>query len=227
MPADMAAISFGPNIIIGSFALIANVSLCTSQANTVFNTQPNREQSSIGLGYPCDQKCKKLSETTIAFSNVKLLPRPSRHEDIRSAWVHSEPWRMHAGAPRHCRKNAGELPRTAPASDLPHRHAMANAECHARGADRQAQSRGGSHSTYPSVGGGARSIASSSCEHRCCESCDSRARCDDRSAAPSTGRSPSCVQSRSRSPAPSRARPCSERTTRAWIHATRRRSDAF
>ena len=162
------------------------------------------------MGYPCEIKCKKLSETTIAFSNVKLLPRPTRHEDIQSAWVHPEPWRMHAGAPRHCRKNAGELPRTAPASDLPHRHAMANAECHTRGADRQAQSRGGSHSTYPSVGGGARSIASSSCEHRCCESCDSRARCDDRSAAPSTGRSPSCVQSRSRSPAPSRARPCSE-----------------
>ena len=32
--ADMAAISFGPNVIIGSFALIANVSLCTSQHAT-------------------------------------------------------------------------------------------------------------------------------------------------------------------------------------------------
>ena len=128
MPADMAAISFGPNIIIGSFALIANVSLCTSQANTVFNTQPNREQSSIGLGYPCDQKCKKLSETTIAFSNVKLLPRPSRHEDIRSAhgFIQSRGVCTRVPQPRHCRKNAGELPRTAPASDLPHRHAMAN-----------------------------------------------------------------------------------------------------
>jgi len=88
MPADMAAISFGPNIIIGSVALIANVSLCTSQHAT--------KQRTIGLGYPCEIKCKKLSETTIAFSNVKLLPRPSRHEDIRSAWVHSEPWRNYA-----------------------------------------------------------------------------------------------------------------------------------
>ena len=42
MPADMAAISFGPNIIIGSVALIANVSLCTSQHTTELRTENNR-----------------------------------------------------------------------------------------------------------------------------------------------------------------------------------------
>jgi hypothetical protein len=41
MPADMAAISFGPNIIIGSFALIA--------IQLVQKPTHNREQSRLGV----------------------------------------------------------------------------------------------------------------------------------------------------------------------------------
>jgi hypothetical protein len=36
-------------------------------------------------------KCEQLSETTIAFSNVKLSPRSSHREDIWIALVHPDP----------------------------------------------------------------------------------------------------------------------------------------
>ena len=46
--------------------------------------EANTQQRTIGLGYPCEIKCKKLSETTIAFSNVKLLPRRRYQERMGS-----------------------------------------------------------------------------------------------------------------------------------------------